>query len=113
MREERITAEDPRMQSALTELKGLITKHYPDAAFEVSEGDDPEGVYLTATVDIEDMTEVLDIIGERVVDLEVEEGLPLYVIPVRPLEREIAALRANRRYVGDRPFLGGGALLTP
>jgi hypothetical protein len=35
----------PRMQEAVEELKRLITKRFPQAAFVVEEGFDPEGVY--------------------------------------------------------------------
>jgi hypothetical protein len=33
----------PRMQEAVEELKRLITKRFPQAAFVVEEGFDPEG----------------------------------------------------------------------
>jgi hypothetical protein len=41
----------PRMHKALDELKGLITARFPQAAFVVEEGFDPEGVYLITTVE--------------------------------------------------------------
>jgi len=90
---ERVTFQSPRIQSAVTELEGLIKETYPKAVFEVSEGEDPEGIYLTATVDTDDLTTVLGIVEERLVDLQVEQGLPLYVVPVRPLERVLRELR--------------------
>ena len=36
----------PRMKEAIDELKGLITARFPQAAFVVEEGFDPEGIYL-------------------------------------------------------------------
>ena len=86
----------PRMQEVLHELKGLITARFPQAAFVVEEGFDPEGVYLITTVDIADTDEVIAVIGDRLVDLQVDEGLPVYVTPLRPIERVVAELR-NRQ----------------
>jgi hypothetical protein len=82
----------PRLQEALDEIKGLIASHYPEALFGVGEGEDPDGLYLTVTVDVEDMGEVVNTFLDRLVDLQVEEELPIFVIPVRPLERNLAIL---------------------
>ena len=86
----------PRMKEAIHELKGLITARFPQAAFVVEEGFDPEGVYLITTVDIADTDEVIAVIGDRLVELQVDEGLPVYVTPLRPIERVVAELR-NRK----------------
>jgi hypothetical protein len=86
----------PRMKEALDELKGLITARFPQAAFVVEEGFDPEGVYLITTVDIADTDEVIAVIGDRLVELQVDEGLPVYVTPLRPIDRVVAELR-NRK----------------
>ena len=51
----------PRLEEAIVELRELIAGHYPDATFTVSDGEDPDGIYLTATVDVEDMGEVVDV----------------------------------------------------
>ena len=83
----------PRIQEALDELKGLITAYFPQAAFVVEEGFDPEGVYLITTVDIADTDEVIAVVGDRLVELQVDEGLPVYVTPLRPIERVVAELR--------------------
>ena len=88
----------PRMKEAIHELKGLITARFPQAAFVVEEGFDPEGVYLITTVDIADTDEVIAVIGDRLVELQVDEGLPVYVTPLRPIERVVAELR-NRKTV--------------
>ena len=85
-----------RIQEAIDELQGLIAARYPAATFEIGEGEDPDGVYLTATVDIEDMSEVVDVFLDRMVDLQVEEGLPLFVVAVRPASRN-AAILARRQ----------------
>ena len=83
----------PRMQEAMDELKRLITARFPQATFVVEEGFDPEGVYLVTTVDIADTDEVIAVVGDRLVEMQVEEGLPVYVTPLRPLERVVAELR--------------------
>lgn len=110
MSEERITPQDPRIQGALSELEKLITASYPGATFEVSDGEDPEGVYLTATVESDDLTSVLETVGERLVELQVEQGLPLYVVPTRPLTRVLADLNQPRSR--RRPRIDWGAV-TP
>ena len=86
---------DPRIQAALEELRGLIRQRFPAAAFTVAQGEDPNGIYLTAIVDVEDLDEVIDPIISRIVDMQVEEGLPVYVVPEWPLERVREYLRRN------------------
>ena len=83
----------PRIKEVIHELEGLITAHFPQAAFVVEEGFDPEGVYLITTVDIDDTDEVIAVVGDRLVELQVDEGLPIYVTPLRPIERVVAELR--------------------
>jgi len=74
----------------------MITQQYPSATFEVTYGDDPDGVYLTPTVDVEDTEEVFDVVVDRLLEMQIDEALPVYVIPVRPLERVIEDLRSRR-----------------
>jgi hypothetical protein len=79
---------DPRIQGALGELRGIIAKRYPTATFEVARGhDEPENIHLLTVVDVEDADEVLDLVIDRVVELQVDERLPVHVIPVRTPER--------------------------
>ena len=82
----------PRMEEAVHELKELITARFPQATFVVEEGYDPKGVYLVTTVDIADTDEVMAVVGDRLVELQVNEGLPVYVTPLRPIKRVIAQL---------------------
>ena len=91
------TEHDPRMQQALTDLRGLIQKHYPDATFSVFVGEDPEGVYLRATVDIDDTDAVMDVVMDQLFALQVEQELPVYVTAVPPLACVAAQLQAARR----------------
>jgi hypothetical protein len=88
-----VNADDPVIQAAVEELKTLISKHFPTAQFQVYEGDDPHGIYLEATVDLEDTDEVMDVIVDRLVDMQVEEGLPVFVSLLRTPEREEAVRR--------------------
>lgn len=78
---------DRRTRQAITELEGLIPNRYPESIFVVSRGEDPAGIYLTAIVDIEDTDLVLDMVIDRLLHLQVEEQLPIYVVPVQPLRR--------------------------
>jgi hypothetical protein len=93
MRAERHLHLTPRIEDALHELQRLITARFPQAAFVVEEGFDPEGIYLVTTVDIADTDEVIAVVGDRLVELQVNEGLPVYVTPLRPIKRVVARLR--------------------
>ena len=94
----------PRMEEAVQELKGLITARFPHAAFVVEEGYDPEGIYLVTTVDIADTDEVTAAVGDRLVELQVTEGLPVYVTPLRPLTRVVAQLREREAATPPSPL---------
>ena len=97
MMPEQHTPHEPRIEAAIAELAELVRRRYPEATFEVTQEEDPEGTYLTATVDVEDTDEVVDVFIDRMVDLQVKDGLPVYVIPVRPIERAAAAYEQARR----------------
>ncbi len=83
----------PAMEKAVNELKGTIAERFPQASFVVADGFDPKGIYLVTTVDIADTDEVMAVVGDRLVELQVEAGLPVYVTPLRPIERVVAQLR--------------------
>jgi hypothetical protein len=78
------------IEAAVEELKALIRSTYDRASFEVVHGDDPEGVYLIAIVDVADRDAVIDCYAARLLEFQVDEELPLYVIPLRPPERVLA-----------------------
>ncbi len=88
---------DPRIQAALAELRELIARRFTDASFEIVRRDDPDGIYLIATVDVDDLDEVTDTISSRIVDMQVDERLPVYVVPDWPLERIREQLRQLAR----------------
>jgi hypothetical protein len=80
-----------RVQSALDELQSLVLARYPDATFRVVHSpDDPAAIHLLAMVNVEDTDAVLDVVVDRMMELQIAEGLPLYVIPVRSPERVLA-----------------------
>jgi len=95
MSPDRIELTDPRVSTAVEELKRLITARYPDATFDVYEGEDPQGVYLRATVNIEDSSDALTPALDKLYELEVEQELPIYVVTSQPLERVAAQLKAR------------------
>jgi hypothetical protein len=77
---------DPRvlqLARALSELQAMIQVKYPTARFEVSQGHDPLGLHLRAIVDIDDIDKVTDLVLDREVELQIEDGLPVYVFPAR------------------------------
>jgi hypothetical protein len=101
---------DPQISSALDELRSLIRGRYPEAEFEViRDVDDPVAFHLTTIVDVEDPDEVLDVVIERLLELQIEEGLPVHVIPLQPLARlagEIqGSISTSQRLLVDPPRL--------
>jgi hypothetical protein len=79
--------DDSRLLAAVSELRDRIAARYPEATFEVTSGDDPAGLYLIPTIDVDDTEEVAVLIEERLLALQVDEELPVYVFPVRQLAR--------------------------
>ena len=72
-------------------MEQTIRAHYPSARFVVTRSvDEPENVHLLTTVDLADPDEVVDLVLDRLVELQVEERIPVYVIPVRTPERILA-----------------------
>ncbi len=88
--------DDSRIQAALDELRGKILKRYPDATFHVYRGEDPEAIWLEAIADVDDLDDVTGVVISRVVDMQVDEGLPVYVVGGWPPERLRAYLREQR-----------------
>jgi hypothetical protein len=92
---------DPRIREAVEELRTLIAGRYPSAQFDVFERDDPrddpKGVRLLATVDIKDTDEVMDGVMDALYDIQVERGLPVYVVTEQPASRVAKELRERAR----------------
>ena len=74
-----------RIQEILEEFKGLIGAEYPEATFDVEVGGEPDGVYLIVTIDMEDTETVLNVVMDRMLEVQIEERLPVYVLPLRPI----------------------------
>ena len=81
---ERLDLSDPRISGAVADLQRRISTHYPRASFTTLRGDDPEGIYLRVAVDVDDPEQVLDTVMDQLLELGDEE-VPVYVIPVQPL----------------------------
>ena len=73
---------DEKTQKAIDEMKTMIRAAYPEACFHAYLGEDPVGVYLNAYTSAEDDFLVLDLISDRLVDLNIDKGVRLYVIPL-------------------------------
>ena len=76
-----------RIRAALAEMREMIKAAYPTTTFQTYRGEDPDGVYLQAIVDVDDTNDVMDVYIDRLVDIQVEERLPVYVIPAHTPER--------------------------
>src|SRR5215831_12956763 len=100
MRAEHVALDTSHMQTAIMELQGLILQHYPNTTFDVVHGDDPTGIYVLATVDIEDTEAVVDIYIDRLLELQIDAGLAVYVVPVRPLAPVLASTEPDSREIG-------------
>ena len=74
-----------RIQEVLEEFKELISREYPEATFDIEVGGEPDGVYLIVIVDLEDTEEVLNVVMDRMLEVQIEERLPVYVLPLRPV----------------------------
>src|SRR3954452_24647858 len=101
MKNEHALLGDPRIREAVEELRTLIASRYPGTEFEVfvrdDPSDDPKGVRLRATVDIEDLDEGMDTVVDALYDIRVERGLPVYIVTQQPLSRVAEQLRARER----------------
>lgn len=87
-----LTVQDEKTQRVLAELQARITAVYPEATFTVVRGDDPSGIYLDAYTDAPDGFAVLDLVSDWLVDLNVNEGLAIHVIPLPTQAREAPAV---------------------
>jgi len=48
-------------------------------------------MYVLATVDAEDTEAVVDVYVDRLLELQIDAGLAVYRVPVRPLARVLAS----------------------
>jgi hypothetical protein len=74
------------------ELKQLILELQPEATFDLGpSGGDPTSIFLRAYVDLPEPFDLFDKISDRVMDIQIEEGIPLHVLPMRLHERARAS----------------------
>jgi hypothetical protein len=100
----------PRIEAALSELRQLISERFPTAAF--ADGIELEpvvGFYLYVTVDVDDTDEVRDVYINRLIDIQVEDDLPVYVATRRTPERRAANQREYLAAANQREHLAGKA----
>ena len=92
-----VSLSDPRIRAAVDDLEHRILGRFPTASFSLTQGvgDDSEGIYLIVTVDADDPDAVLDLVIDRLLEIEDADALPLYVLPMRTPER-IAREMAER-----------------
>lgn len=94
---ERSWQRNPRVQQAVAELRALIQQSFPAARFEVGpDPEDPEIIRLTTVVDVGDTGTVMEVMMGRMLALQIEDGLLIYM-PVRPAERVAALRRAAKQ----------------
>ncbi len=86
-----------RIQEVLEELEAMISAKYPEATFAVEVGGEPDGVYLIPTVDLENSLEVLNVIMDRLLEVQIEEQLPVYVVPQRPIGSNYEPARSRKQ----------------
>ena len=94
------------MKVAIAELKELVRSRYPGAKFSVEPdpGDDPEMVWLRTEVEFDDIWDIIDLVSERMADMQVE-GIPISILPVLPPHRLAEQLAENKasRPLGKLP----------
>jgi hypothetical protein len=100
-----VNEDDPVIRAAIEELKGLIHKRFPTAQFQVYDGDDPHGIYLETTVDIEDIT------GRPLLFVHRAQALPVWSQQRRPAREPSGPPRVQRRAARCPPRIGPRAYL--
>lgn len=83
---------DPRLRRALDEIVALVLARFPEATFEVARGYDPGGVYLRVFVDVDDLDLVRDTYMDRLLALQIDDALPVYVIPLLPRGKQASGI---------------------
>ena len=98
MKEERLQRLNPKILGAIEELEGIVRDRYPDTTFEVARAaDEPESILIWATVDVDDPDEVADPVLDRMLELQIDDGIPVHLVPIRTPERVLASREAEPR----------------
>ena len=89
---------DPKTVAAIQELEALILAQYPGTTFEITgDPDDEDIILLWATADVDDPDEVGDLVLDRMLEIQLNDGIPVYLVPISTPERNLAQLKANPR----------------
>ncbi len=83
------------IESAVAEIQRRVAMAYPAADLEVFEGEDPSGVYVRATVDLDDTEPVVDTVLDYLLEVQVERRLPVYFVTSQPVARALAWVRGR------------------
>jgi len=90
-----------RVQHAARELRATILEKHPNARFRLARAaDEWRSWNLWTMVDAEDLDEVSDLVTERALNMRVEEGIPIHVVPIRGRDAQAGALSATSRKTG-------------
>lgn len=89
------------VQAAARELKTTILDKYPTARFRLARAADAQRSWnLWTMVDVEDLDDVSDLVTERALDMRVEEGVPIHVVPIRGRAEPSSELPSDVRRTG-------------
>ena len=95
---ERLPKLSTAMLQAIEELEGLIRQRYPDATFRVTRSpEDAKIVLLRPVVNVENRDEVVDVVIDRLGEMQTEQRLPLFVVPMRTAARNAAIRTAMKQ----------------
>ena len=82
---------------ALEELRNRIRGRYPAAQFRVGTSpDDPAIIELVTIVDDDDPNQVLDLVVDRQMELQIDEGLPIFVVTEPTPERAVTVIEQTK-----------------
>ncbi len=87
------------VQRRVEELEAIIRSRFGEAEFRVTRGREPvPGTYIEAYIDDDDEggLEILNLVGKRIVEILVDEGISLFVIPLpKPKPVQYARTQAD------------------
>lgn len=87
---------EQRVRDAIAELQAMISRRYPTAVFQVARDlDEPANVLLKTILGLDDPDDVFDLVSERLLELQVDERVPVHVIPLRTPKRVLASMNAR------------------
>jgi len=73
---------DSRVRQHIEEFQHIIKEQFPEATFKTYPGQLPHHFFIKAYTDVDDEFEVLDLVGDQIIDILVDEGIRIHVIPM-------------------------------